>query len=59
MSKRSRKWRDKDRGEWDKFKMYNYTIRSLMTLAKEGDVEAYEKIEPTLNTVKGVFDDDV
>ena len=39
------------------FKFYNYTMGSLMVMAKEGDVEEFDKIQPKLNTIKGVLDD--
>ena len=42
---------------WRKAKIYNYTMNSLRTLAKEGNLEEYARINPLLNSTKNVFDD--
>jgi superfamily II DNA or RNA helicase len=58
LSKRSRKWQDEDRNEWDKFPVYNFNMGSLMAMAKNGDMDEYDRIRPTLHETKDVFDDD-
>lgn len=42
---------------WAGFKLYSYSIASLLSLAKEGDVDRYNEIRPTLNCTRNVFDD--
>ena len=42
---------------WKKAKIHNYTINSLRTLAKEGNIDEYARINPLLNSTKNVFDD--
>ena len=58
VSKKSKKWRDADRREWDKFPAYNFNLGSLAVLAKSGDIDEYERLKPTLHDTKDVFDDD-
>ena len=43
--------------QWGRFKLYPYTMNSLIALAKEGNLDEYEKIKAKLHVRKDVFAD--
>ncbi len=58
LSAKSTKFDAQQRQEWwAKAKIHNYTVNSLIALAKEGNLEEYVSIDPLLNHTKNVFDD--
>jgi len=60
VSKRSRKFKNGDcTGRWASMKPKCFGIGSLIVLAKQGNLEMYERIRPTLNMSRDVFEDDV
>jgi hypothetical protein len=60
VSKRSRKFKNGDcTGRWANMKPKCFGIGSLIVLAKQGNLEMYERIRPTLNMSRDVFEDDV
>lgn len=42
---------------WAKFKLYNYSMGSLIALAKAGNIDTYNDVRPRLACVRNVFDD--
>jgi hypothetical protein len=59
VSKTSKKFRRHDcSSRWSLLKPRNFTIASLIVLAKAGNLEKYNKIKPDLNMNNDVFHDD-
>ena len=49
LSTKSKKFKHGDcSSRWSSFKLFSYTVGSLIALAKEGDVEKLDTIRPTL-----------
>ena len=42
---------------WEKMKLYNYSMASLVALAKAGNMDKYYELRPLLNDTRNVFDD--
>ena len=58
MSKRSKKFQVGDcSSRWPSLKTYDFTIFSLQAMAKDGNMDMYNRIKPTLNMSKHVFED--
>ena len=58
VSRRSKKYRHGDcTKRWHSLQPEFFSIGSLFVLAKDGNIEMYERIKPTLKTHKRVFDD--
>ena len=60
MSKRSKKYRLNDcSSRWASLPTYNFTMVSLLALAKEGNLDMYQRIKPRLHVNKDVFENEV
>ena len=58
LSCKSTKYQDGDcSSRWGKMKIYTYSLNSLRALAKEGNLEEFDRINPLLDSTKNVFDD--
>ena len=58
LSKRSKKFKLNDcSSRWAALAIYNFSIISLLALAKQGDIEKYNQMQPRLHFNKDVFDD--
>jgi hypothetical protein len=58
VSQRSKKYKHGDcTKRWHSLQPEFFSIGSLFVLAKDGNIEMYERIKPTLKTHKRVFDD--
>ena len=59
-SQRSKKFKPGEcASKWGNMKPRCFSIRSLMVLAKQGNLEMYEKLKPKLNMNQDIFQDDV
>ena len=58
LSKKSKKFQHGDcSSRWSSFKAYNFTVGSLLAMAKEGDTDKLNAIRPTLHVSNDIFDD--
>ena len=60
ISMKSNKFKINDNSSrWDKFNVINYSIGSLIVLAKQGDVDKLNLIKPMLYNINEMFDNGV